>query len=210
MSQKYDEYLSQHRLNVFNAFSWLKENAPEIFGSDVIISEIEYNIQYNHDRSKNEPIEYIAYDAYFYGNNRSNDVVTQFNMAWLHHIHKNPHHWQYWILHNDDKDKGTLILDMPDAYIIEMICDWWSFSFAKGDLNEIFTWYDEHKDYIMLSDKTKSKVEKVLDILKKKIPEYTKKLEEAQKAREDEKAAAEAQAASNIINFIHQDKDENE
>lgn len=32
----------------------------------------------------------------------------RFNIAWLKHIHRNPHHWQYWILLNDN-GKGNLI-----------------------------------------------------------------------------------------------------
>nr|DAE02562.1 MAG TPA: hypothetical protein [Siphoviridae sp. ctmYS12] len=29
-------------------------------------------------------------------------------------------------------------MDMPYNYIIEMICDWWAFSWNKGNLQEIF------------------------------------------------------------------------
>ena len=34
------------------------------------------------------------------------------------------------------------ILEMPYDYIIEMICDWWSFSWQSGNLYEIFKWYE--------------------------------------------------------------------
>ncbi len=51
---------------------------------------------------------------------------------------------------------------MPYNYIIEMICDWWAFSWAEGDLSEIFSWYDEHKDYIKLNPKTRETVEDIL------------------------------------------------
>ncbi len=45
-----------------------------------------------------------------------------FNAAWLHHIHANPHHWQHWILHQDD---GRTIVLVPDnATVNEMIADW--------------------------------------------------------------------------------------
>ena len=44
-----------------------------------------------------------------------------------------------------------------------MICDWWSFSWQKGDLGEIFNWYDEHSDYIKLSPKTRKTVEDILE-----------------------------------------------
>ena len=97
--------------------------------------------------------------------------MQDFNYAWLQHIHRNPHHWQYWVLINDDPDLGEIILDMPDVYIIEMICDWWSFSWSKGDLTEIFKWYEERKEYIKLSEKTRRVVENILNMMKDKLSE---------------------------------------
>ena len=58
---------------------------------------------------------------------------------------------------------------MPSIYILEMVCDWWSFSWAKGDLTEIFKWYDEHKDHMILHTETRKKI----DILLGAIREYT-------------------------------------
>ena len=55
---------------------------------------------------------------------------------------------------------------MPDEYIIEMICDWLSFSLAKDNLYELFDWYNQHKNYMKLSDKTRDKVEYILDKIK--------------------------------------------
>lgn len=174
MSQLYDEYLQQHRNGVYQAFVWLKENCYEIFGDDKIIADIEYQITYGHDRSKNTPEEYTAYDAYFYGKNRSYEVVQEFRMAWLHHIHCNPHHWQHWVLNNDDPTEGEIILKMPDEYVVEMICDWWSFSFTKGNLYEIFDWYDKHSGYIKLNPETKETVEKILSTIREKLDKMKK------------------------------------
>lgn len=120
---------------------------------------------------KTEPDEYDAYDKYFYGKNRSYQVMQDFNYAWLRHIHRNPHHWQYWVLINDDPDLDEIILDMPDIYIIEMICDWWSFGWSKGDLTEIFKWYEERKEHIKLSEKTRRSVENILNMMKAKLSE---------------------------------------
>ncbi len=166
MSQKYDQYLNDHRANVRKGFEWLREKCPEIFKKD---EPYEWQICMNHDTSKNDPEEYDAYDKYFYGGNKSYAVVNNFNKAWLHHIHMNPHHWQHWVLINDDPGKGYKILDMPHVYIIEMICDWWSFSWNKGDLYEIFDWYDEHKAYIKFSDYTRKTVEDILGTIKLKL-----------------------------------------
>lgn len=166
MSYEYDRYLEQHISNVKKGFDWMKENIPEYVFDPY--GEIEAAL-IQHDQSKYGPEEYDAYDQYFYGNNRSFSVVQNFNLAWLHHIHVNPHHWQHWVLINDDPKDGTVALDMPYEVIVEMICDWWAFSWAKGDLTEIFTWYEDHKERMILSDKTRKTVEKILDAIKEKI-----------------------------------------
>lgn len=154
MSKEYDSYLQQHRSNVQRGLIWLITNLPRLFyGFTEIIFE--------HDQSKNEPDEYEAYDAYFYGE-RTPEVEEAFNRAWLLHIHRNPHHWQYWVLNNDDPDEGEICIEMPYNYIIEMICDWWAFSWQKGNLSEIFNWYDEHSAYIKLAPKTRETVEDIL------------------------------------------------
>lgn len=177
MSREYDLYLDEHKLNVRKGFDWIKENLPELFHgyfNDDIINQI----CYQHDASKSEPDEYEAYDKYFYGGNRSFKVVEDFRFAWLNHIHRNPHHWQYWVLINDDPNEGTIVLDMPRNYILEMICDWWAFSWKKhdetnniDDLGEIFKWFDKHKDYMKLSDVTYETVEDILSQIACKLTE---------------------------------------
>ena len=161
MSREYDNYLTEHKGNVARGFHWIQEHLPELIPAEDGI-DYEHQICFAHDKSKNEPDEYDAYDAYFYGRNRSFQVVQDFNYAWLNHIHRNPHHWQHWILLNDEPNEGEIILDIPYHYILEMICDWWAFSWAKGDLTEIFNWYDQHKGYMKLSEKTRKTVEDIL------------------------------------------------
>ena len=166
MSVQYDNYLTEHKENVAKGFRWLQENIPE-----VIEDGFEWQICFNHDASKTDPEEYDAYDAYFYGNNRSYSVVQNFKKAWLRHIHNNPHHWQHWILINDEPKEGMVVIDMPYIYVVEMICDWWSFSWTKGDLNEIFGWYEDRKDYMKLSANTRISVEYILGKMKDKLKE---------------------------------------
>ena len=174
MSKQYDLYLEQHRSNVAKGYIWMRENIPEIF-NDIPENDFslfhEFQIRYNHDKSKDLEDEYNAYDAYFYGGNRSFEVVQNFRYAWLKHIHRNDHHWQHWVLINDDPNEGEIIMDMPYNCIIEMICDWWAFSWNKGKLDEIFDWYDEHKNYMKLSDKTRDVVESILGLIKDKLEE---------------------------------------
>ena len=170
MSRQYDYYLEQHKGNVAKAFNWIKENLPELI-VDMGTVDYEHQICFLHDHSKSQSDEYEAYDAYFYGGNRSYQVVQNFNHAWVKHIHRNPHHWQHWILLNDDPNEGEIILDMPYNYILEMICDWWAFSWNKGNLREIFDWWNEHRDWIKLSNKTRETVVTILDKIDKKLIE---------------------------------------
>ena len=115
MSFQYDQYLARHRANVKRGFDWLSENLPGLMTNTLTAG---WNTEFAHDRSKNEPDEYEAYDAYFYGNNRSYEVVQRYQRAWLLHIHRNPHHWQHWILIHDDMENGELetVLEMPYDY----------------------------------------------------------------------------------------------
>lgn len=174
MSRLYDLYLEQHKNNVAKGFQWIKENLPYLLITGDGI-DLEHQICFAHDASKTELDEYDAYDKYFYGNNRSYQVVEDFNYAWLKHIHRNPHHWQYWVLINDSPDEGEHIMDMPHNYIVEMVCDWWAFSWNSENLYEIFDWYDKHKDYMKLSRSTRMSVEDILDKIKNKLDELNAK-----------------------------------
>jgi hypothetical protein len=111
VSFQYDQYLARHRANVKRGFDWLSENLPGLMTNTLTAG---WNTEFAHDQSKNEPDEYEAYDAYFYGNNRSYEVVQRYQRALLLHIHRNPHHWQHWILIHDDMEDGELYpITMP-------------------------------------------------------------------------------------------------
>ena len=168
MSALYNEYLIEHKSNVLKGFDWLSKNLPDIFINDQIKSRCEWLCANAHDQSKYDKEEYDAYDKYFYGN-RSYEVVQNFNYAWLQHIHKNPHHWQHWILINDDSYLGIVALEIPLNYIIEMICDWWSFSWRSGNLYEIFDWYAKHRDGMQMNDTSRKIVEDILNKIRTKL-----------------------------------------
>lgn len=170
MSREYTEYVKNHKANVVAGFEWLQSFLPDL------VKDIDPNFIWTHDQSKYDKEEYDAYDAYFYGNNRSYAVVEDFNRAWLRHIHHNPHHWQYWCLIEDEPNKayGKTVLnpiEMPYWYIIEMICDWWSFSRKSGNLYAIFDWYEKHKQVIILHYETRKTVERILAEIKNKLDE---------------------------------------
>ena len=67
---------------------------------------------------------------------------------------------------------------MNDDDVIEMICDWWSFSWKSyldaetNDIKllyEVFDWYDDHKPKMVLHPDTKSQVELTLQLIKKRL-----------------------------------------
>lgn len=184
MSKEYDAYLSQHNMNIFHGFHWFKNNIPEVFDP---LKELWYDAAAldrkkvldlfakqlaTHDQSKYSTKQYKPYDDYFYGEKEKTiELCESFNGAWLDHIHKEPHHWQHWVLINDDIDYGLKALDMPYNYILEMILDWWSFSWNTSNLSEIFDWYEKRKYYICFSQETRKTVEHILDLMKTKLDE---------------------------------------
>lgn len=168
MSMEYDTYLSEHISNVQKGLEFFKEHMPELINVEPSYMMHDLETQFaNHDKSKYDEEEYEAYDAYFYGKNKTQTVLDAFNGAWLHHIRHNPHHWQYYVLIQDDDE--TVCVEMPYRYILEMICDWWAFSWKKGDLFEIFKWYEDHKKHIQLGLETRKKVEDILNRLRAKL-----------------------------------------
>lgn len=169
MSGFYDKYLYDHVNNVKRAGIWLMCTPTITEGwSQDEIDELMANIA-DHDRSKWDGEEYEPYDNYFYGE----PDEDSFNRAWLHHIHNNPHHWQHWLLMNDDgkyREPGKVVaLEMPKANVIEMVADWWSFSWQGGDLYEMFGWYESHKDCMVLHQNTREYVEWVLDEVRRAL-----------------------------------------
>lgn len=165
MSKDYTNYIIEHRDNVLKAYQWLVDHK-------IISNNYQHNIA-THDISKWSNEEYAAYDKYFYGKQgKTTEVKDAFNFAWLHHIHANPHHWQHWVLINDDD--GTHALEMPEEFVIEMVCDWWAFSHKSGNLKEIFDWYKDHKFNMLMHRNTKVAVEAILDKIKEALKEEEK------------------------------------
>jgi len=161
MSFAYDQYLAEHIGNVNKGLHWMLDNLG-LKEEKTALEEA--MVSFNHDESKYSTEEYDAYDQYFYGGNRSYKVVQDFNYAWLHHIHQNPHHWQYWVLLEDDPESGMpyKALEIPVPYIFEMIADWWSFSWKEGNLFEIFDWYADHRSKQIINPKSREIVEYIL------------------------------------------------
>ena len=162
---QYDTYLTRHINGVKTAFNWLLIKIPEIFeGYDA--EYIGTHFIRNHDDSKYSEEEYEAYCDYFY-DKRTDDVKQAFNLAWLHHQNNNPHHWQYWLLQKDDGTVDPMPMDYEN--IIEMICDWWSFSWVSDNLLEIFNWYEKNESDMILNPETECTVKHILNLIKTKL-----------------------------------------
>ena len=164
--EQYDEYLHSHVNNVKLALAWMSLNLPDIM-SDYDADTLGV-VAASHDMSKWDEEEWDAYAEYFYGE-RTKEVEDRFDAAWLHHQHNNQHHWQHWVLREDDG--GTKAIEMPKLAVIEMVADHWSFSWKSDNLYEIFNWYDKNKDKMVLHPNTKELYESILEQLQEKLDE---------------------------------------
>ena len=150
MYRKYLWYLIRHKWHVFRA--GMKLGVP--LWAAII-----------HDWQKFLPAEWDAYMWSFYGpwdyKDRPQFLVDLFDFAWLHHIHYGPHHWQYWLLVQDDEpDK---ILPMPDRYRREMLADWIGAGKANNT-SDTRGWYLAHREKIKLHPDTRKWIEHQLGV----------------------------------------------
>jgi len=116
-----------------------------------------------HDLSKFLPSEWFPYVNYFNGEWRCKsdvpkdykappEIAAAFDLAWLKHQHRNPHHWQYWRLREDDG--GTKVLVMPLKYVKEMLADWRGAGKAQGQTS-LGPWYAKNHRKIELAPETR-------------------------------------------------------
>ena len=155
---EYDKYLADHIQGVQDSFDKVKHqlDLPEGYKD-----EIEKQIA-KHDASKFTDEEYYAYLDHFYPADGSevadnDEADIPFDIAWLHHQHVNQHHWQYWVLVRDGGD--LVAMDMPEHYVIEMLCDWHSFS-RKNPESTAASWYSKNGKKMILSDGTRKLIDK--------------------------------------------------
>jgi len=149
---KYASYVIRHKWFVFLA--GLKTDAP-IWRLLI------------HDWSKLTPAEWFPYVQKFYGigSNQAetdlgravlDEVQADFDKAWLHHIHHNPHHWQHHLLLQYDGEMKAL--RMPDDLVCEMLADWMGAGRAITGKWEVDEWYAKNKDNMKLHPDTRKHV----------------------------------------------------
>lgn len=128
-----------------------------------------------HDSSKFSILEWSAYVNSFYnkdgskrytktdsGTLNTSQVSERFAYAWLSHQKRNLHHWQAWVLINDED--GTTPLKMPERYVYEMIADWDGAGRAITGKSDPYSWYVRNGHKMILHEETRRLV---VDILKK-------------------------------------------
>jgi hypothetical protein len=125
-----------------------------------------------HDLSKFLPSEFIPYANYFSVNPhdevmKDSAIDCKFDKAWLNHQHRNPHHYQWWILREDGgKD---FILEMEDKCILEMFCDWVGAAKAQGKFSpkddkyqKVREWYLKNMQNMQFNGKTRQTIEAII------------------------------------------------
>jgi len=125
-----------------------------------------------HDWSKFRPSEFIPYARHFYGGKREKENKKEkiegydkskdssdnaFNKAWLYHIHRNKHHWQFYLLVQDENK--NLILNIPLKYRKELLADWHGAGKAITGKNNTKEWYLNHKEKFQFHPTTRNWIE---------------------------------------------------
>ena len=163
----YMEYLKLHHETIHKVYRWMRENLPDIF-EEAAKERVSTDSQLypfpkeigQHDISKYGQYEFDAYADKHCSKILTPKQRTAYNYAQLHHHQKNAHHWQHWVL---IKGRDQIIpLKMPLCYILDMVADWWSYSWMLGDLYEVYTWYVSHQDEMILHRYTRKQVERIL------------------------------------------------
>lgn len=162
---QYLKYVRRHKWFVFRGFRYT--------GGSPILAIF-------HDLSKFFPQEWFPYVHSFYNrdgskrNVRNADgsydptkVSREFDYAWKSHQLHNAHHWQHWVLINDEDD--TYPLPIPDKYIREMVADWIGAGIAIAGRADPAPWYERNKYKMILHDESRAKIERLLEIVSEKI-----------------------------------------
>lgn len=148
--KEYRDYILAHQARVEKFADWLLEHCPEVL--DEVDPDVFWDLIKAHDESKFSEEEFEPYAQKWFGDGIK---TPEYEEAWKHHWMNNEHHPEYWL--------GE---DMPYIYILEMLCDWGSFSIDKGDLSELSDFYynkakdDPEKN---LSEKTKTIIEEIIE-----------------------------------------------
>lgn len=119
-----------------------------------------------HDKSKFGGVELNRY-AEKYANGE--EEGEGYDYAWNHHQKQNRHHWQYWVLINDESEPQLEPLPIPLKYICEMLCDWSAAAHYYDGNGTANKWYEKQKGKMILHDETRKIIEGFLVLLGKEF-----------------------------------------
>jgi hypothetical protein len=145
---KYMRYLLAHKYHVYTAGRALKVPLRQL-----II----------HDWSKFLPNEFFPYAEHFYGVDRgeaSRKSSASFRQAWLYHVHKNPHHWNHWVIINNEGKPFTYII--PEKYLREMVADWLGANMSIRGYYGYVEWLEANKNKIVMHPESRIALDELL------------------------------------------------
>lgn len=167
MEKYFRDYVSKHCSGVAKVATKLRDRGYITPALCHIISE-------THDSSKLEEPEYIpyvkrkwlekVYEGTKFGDyqNMDQDVKD----AIYHHVTTNKHHPEYWSpdYKGFDTKNPCHVNNMPEDYVIEMICDWKSMGDEQG--NSIMDWFKKTDGSRWIwDDKTRNFILKWINII---------------------------------------------
>lgn len=79
-----------------------------------------------HDLSKYSPTEFFQGAKYYQGTRSPNDKAREelgYAKAWMHHMGRNRHHFEYWRDYSPVHKGYMMPVKMPLNYVVEMFCD---------------------------------------------------------------------------------------
>ena len=144
----------------------------------VFVESLKFGIPWlgvTHDWSKFRLSEFIPYARYFYNSNGSlrdlrdetgyykptNTGDQAFDFAWLLHQKRNKHHWQWWVLPEDEG--GLKTLPIEERYLKELLADWIGAGRAQGTPHTR-AWYQKHRDKMQLDSESRKWIESQLEV----------------------------------------------
>lgn len=117
-----------------------------------------------HDLSKLLPDEFIPYANYFYNEDGTERPLDKeplgYKIAWWKHIRRNDHHWQHWMLIEDNMKTYTFA--MPEMAVREMLADWYGAGMILEGRNTVAEWYQNNNFRHILNLGTRSIIETLL------------------------------------------------
>jgi hypothetical protein len=128
-----------------------------------------------HDMSKFLPGEFFPYANFFNssvgkakrdstGYYKPTDTGDEkFDFAWLLHQKRNKHHWQWWVLPEDEG--GLKVMTIREPFLTEMLCDWVGAGKAQGKFppkgdrfGETKKWWEANNHKMTFHPETKKEI----------------------------------------------------